>query len=106
MYLWCLLFPVIHGVSLYSPQQWFNLFAPNRLAIDTSSLENRGSEQGQVAERTAANLPFNTLDVNKLLKGKSDRGKSKQSQAKKPPVGKTHNPGLSRGGQAGKSWLR
>lgn len=53
--------------------------------------------------QSATNIPFNALDVNRLFKGKTDKGKGKQSQAKKPPAGKTQNPSQGRLGQAGRS---
>lgn len=53
--------------------------------------------------QAATSLPFNALDVNRLFKGKTDRGKSKQSQAKKPPAGKSQNLGQGRSWQLGRT---
>lgn len=85
-------------------KQWFNLYAPTRLAIDTANMDQQTKQKASPAEvnQPATSLPFNALDVNRLFKGKTDKGKSKQSQAKKPPPGKTQNLGQSRGGQLGR----
>ena len=98
---------VILNVEIYdsfSHQQWFNLYAPTRLAIDTANMDQQSKQKASPAEvnQPATSLPFNALDVNRLFKGKTDKGKSKQSQSKKPPPGKTQNLGQSRGGQLGR----
>jgi len=87
-----------------SQQQWFNLYAPTRLAIDMVSMDQQGQQKPSTdGNQAATNLHFNALDVNRLFKGKTDKGKSKQSQAKKPPAGKTQNPNQGRGGQPGRT---
>lgn len=92
----------------FSQQQWFNLYAPTRLAIDMANVDQQVQQKPSTPEgnQSATNLPFNALDVNRLFKGKTDKGKSKQSQVKKPPVGKTQNPSQGRPGQPGRSGPR
>ncbi|CAH3138253.1 unnamed protein product [Pocillopora meandrina] len=76
-------------------KQWFNLYAPTRLAMDMANVEQKVQQMPNSKERnkSATNPPFqiNSLDVNRLFRGKTDKGKSKLSQAKKPPLGKTQN---------------
>jgi len=86
-------------------KQWFNLYAPTRLAIDMANMDQQPKQKPSATEgnQSTTNIPFNALDVNRLFKGKSDKGKSKQSQVKKPPAGKTQNPSQGRPGQAGRS---
>ena len=81
------------GNHFFYLQQWFNLYAPTRLAIDMANVEQKAQQMPNLKERnkSATNLPFNSLDVNRLFRGKTDKGKSKLSQAKKPPLGKTQN---------------
>ena len=67
--------------------------------VDQQAQQKPSSTEGN---QSVMNLPFNALDVNRLFKGKTDKGKSKQSQAKKPPVGKTQNPSQGRPGQPGR----
>lgn len=86
-------------------KQWFNLYAPTRLAIDMANMDQQPKQKSSATDgnQSTTNIPFNALDVNRLFKGKSDKGKSKQSQAKKPPAGKTQNPSQGRPVQAGRS---
>ena len=93
------------GNHFFCLQQWFNLYAPTRLAIDMANVEQKAQQKPNSTERnkSATNLPFNSLDVNRLFRGKTDKGKSKLSQAKKPPLGKTQNSSQGRQGQSGRS---
>ena len=58
-----------------------------------ANVEQKAQQKPNSTERnkSATNLPFNSIDVNRLFRGKTDKGKSKLSQAKKPPLGKTQN---------------
>lgn len=86
-------------------KQWFNLYAPTRLAIDIANAEPKAQQKPDSTERnqSAVNLPLNSLDISRLFKGKTDKGRSKLSQAKKPPLGKTQNSSQGRQGQSGRS---
>ena len=81
------------GNHFFCLQQWFNLYAPTTLAIDMANVEQKAQQKPNSTERnkSATNLPFNSLDVKRLFRGKTDKGMSKLSQAKKPPLGKTQN---------------
>ena len=68
--------------------------------MDHQAQQKPSSTEGN---QSATNIPFNALDINRLFKGKTDKGKGKQSQTKKPPAGKTQNASQSRPGQAGRS---
>ena len=63
--------------------------------MDMANVEQKAQQMPNSKERnkSATNPPFqiNSLDVNRLFRGKTDKGKSKLSQAKKPPLGKTQN---------------
>ncbi|XP_068691129.1 tubulin polyglutamylase complex subunit 2-like [Montipora foliosa] len=85
-------------------KQWFNLYAPTRLAIDTANMDPDGHQKPNSTEgnQHVLNLPLNALDINRLFKGKTDKGKSKQSQTKKPPMAKTQTSNQSRSGQPGR----
>ena len=58
-----------------------------------ANVEQKAQQKPNSTERnkSATNLPFNSLDVKRLFRGKTDKGMSKLSQAKKPPLGKTQN---------------
>ena len=91
--------------DFFPQQQWFNLYAPTRLAIDMVNVDQQGKQKPSTTEgsQPASHLPFNALDVNRLFKGKTDKGKSKQSQSKKPPAGKTQISSQGRSGQPGRT---
>ena len=68
------------------------------------NVDQQGKQKpSTTGDEAASHLPFNALDVNRLFKGKTDKGKSKQSQAKKPPAGKTQNSIQGRSGQPGRT---
>ena len=70
-----------------------------------ANVEQKAQQKPNSTERnkSATNLPFNSLDVNRLFRGKTDKGKSKLSQAKKPPLGKTQNSSQGWQGQSSRS---
>ena len=73
-----------------------------------ANVDPQGQQKPSTAEgsQPVANLPLNALDVNRLFKGKADKGKNKPSQTKKPPAGKTQNPNQGRSGQPGRPTQR
>lgn len=89
-------------------KQWFNLYAPTRLAIDTANVDTESHKKPSTMEgnQSVTNLTLNALDVNRLFKGKTDKGKAKQLQSKKPPPGKTQNSNQSRSGLLGRQVQR
>ncbi|XP_031551944.1 tubulin polyglutamylase complex subunit 2-like [Actinia tenebrosa] len=73
-------------------KQWFNLYAPMRLAIDTefsTICDEISSGEGN---------PLNKLDINRLFKGKVDKSRGRPPQAKKPQGTRTSH---TRTGQRG-----
>ena len=75
---------------LLNPQQWFNMYAPVRLAVDESFPDNVDDNLSSASTNFPVNsIPVNKLDTDKIFKGKSDRSKNKSSQNKKTNSNKT-----------------
>ena len=74
----------------FDPQQWFNMYAPVRLAVDECFPDSSDTGiQPCPVNFPINNIPTNKLDINKIFKGRSDKGKSKTSQNKKTNSNKT-----------------
>lgn len=71
--------------------------------MDTEGHKKPSTMEGN---QSVTNLTLNALDVNRLFKGKTDKGKGKQIQSKKPPPGKTQSSNQSRSGQLGRQVQR
>ncbi|XP_070542797.1 tubulin polyglutamylase complex subunit 2-like isoform X1 [Ptychodera flava] len=68
-----------------SAKQWFNMYAPMRLNMDSELKEQRTHDwQDSNSSAPSMDMPVNKLDAGKIFKGKSDK-KSKSTAAKKKP---------------------
>ncbi|XP_078616408.1 tubulin polyglutamylase complex subunit 2-like [Branchiostoma floridae x Branchiostoma japonicum] len=86
------------GLS-HQAKQWFNMYAPGRLAMDMRDRGPEGQDQREADPCSAdPSIPTNKLDPARVFKGKKDQ-KSK-SQPKKKPTGqstaRSQVPGTSR----------
>ncbi|XP_020907255.1 tubulin polyglutamylase complex subunit 2 isoform X2 [Exaiptasia diaphana] len=72
------LWQFIFTSSGISPEtkQWFNLYAPMRLALD-AQLSNHDTSE------SPSNNSENKLDINRLFRGKGDKSKGRQAPSKK-----------------------
>ncbi|XP_032217949.1 tubulin polyglutamylase complex subunit 2 isoform X1 [Nematostella vectensis] len=67
-------------------KQWFNLYAPVRLAVDAEGKSNPAPQQANEVSTVT-----NKLDINKLFKGKSDKHRARPPQQKKPATSRPQN---------------
>ncbi|XP_041464510.1 tubulin polyglutamylase complex subunit 2-like [Lytechinus variegatus] len=83
-----------------SARQWFNLYGPYRLQVDSILTEMFGPEEKEVDENMPEGVPIQKLDVTKVFKGKSDK-KSKTSSGQQKKKTSVHKP--MSGGMSGRS---
>lgn len=75
------------------------MYAPVRLEVDSDTQLMEKSQK-------TTSMPTNTLDVHRLFRGKPDKNKNKQTQAKRPAGTKPQNAPHSRGALATRSSQR